>query len=89
MDQYYSAFLKRFDKLEGSKKIVTICGALVATGLATYCLKRVFIGGNGFSTKEKGGEEAIPTPEGAVYYLGRYKYVANLVLIFIDLSIFF
>lgn len=70
MDQYCSVFLKRFERLEKPEKIVTVFGALAATGLAAYCLNRVLF--NGFTSKgrEKDNYGTIPTPDGAVYYLG-------------------
>jgi hypothetical protein len=74
MDQYYSVFLKRFEKLERPEKIVTIVGALTVTGLVAYCAKRVLFSDDESTTKGKGGQEAIPTPDGAIFYLGTCIY---------------
>ncbi|KAI9486152.1 MAG: cytochrome P450 [Benjaminiella poitrasii] len=61
------------------EKITTIAGALAAAGLALYCLKRVF-SNDQESQGSLGttGYDAIPTPKGAVYYLGHIPLMGSM-----------
>jgi predicted transcriptional regulator len=67
----YSKCLKNVEKPE---KLMPILSAVAATGLAAYFVKRAI-----HSSKSKKnikfmkGTEDIPTPAGAVYYLGMYR----------------
>lgn len=63
---YYTHLLKKVDKPE---KLVPIASFLAATGITLYALKRAFAV-NSLDFKSKGVEQ-IPTPPGAVFYLGK------------------
>jgi hypothetical protein len=69
--EYYNLLLEKIEKIEKPEKYAPVLGALAATGLAAYVVKRAL------SSKEDKfakGLEAIPTPKGAVPYLGKIFY---------------
>ncbi|KAI8327318.1 cytochrome P450 [Blakeslea trispora] len=72
MEQYYSAIVENFNKLEKPEKLRSILGTVAAVGLATYFAKKVFYRQSKSKSNPYG---EIPTPEGAMYYLG---HVPNL-----------
>ena len=68
MNQYYSLVVENLNKLEKPEKLRSILGTVAAVGLATYFVKKA-LGRRSNSTLGPYGE--IPTPEGAIYYLGK------------------
>lgn len=69
--EYYNLLLKKIEKIEKPEKYGPFLGAVVATGLAAYVVKRVLSSPK--KTKFDKGLEPIPTPKGAIPYFGNKK----------------
>lgn len=67
--EYYTSL---FRKVEKPEKLVPILSAIAATSITAYYVKRVI-----FSKKQldNNGADEIPTPPGAMFYLGLYIYL--------------
>ncbi|KAI7904795.1 cytochrome P450 [Cokeromyces recurvatus] len=82
MEKYYSVLLDRIetirDRNQSTENITTIAGALAAIGFATYCIKRLFSKDKKTKTKQAKEYETIPSPKGAIYYLGHTPLLGKI-----------
>lgn len=67
--EYYNLLLKKIESIEKPEKYGPVLGAIAATGLAAYVVKRVLCKSK--QDKFSKGLEPIPTPKGAIPYLGK------------------